>query len=135
MGLNSKRARFVQEYLVDRNGAASAVRAGYSRRTAASIAHELLSKPDVQAAVQAGEAELAAASRVTREGVLRGLLDAVDVARAKADPAAQIAAWREIGRMCGFYAAERLNLSVSHRGVRAHRELEAMTDDELFKLT
>ena len=52
--------RFVQEYLVDRNGAAAAVRAGYSKRTARQIACELLTRPDVAEAVRDGEAEIAA---------------------------------------------------------------------------
>jgi phage terminase small subunit len=28
-GMNARHARFVQEYLIDRNGAAAAIRAGY----------------------------------------------------------------------------------------------------------
>lgn len=55
--LTPKQERFVQEYLVDLNGTDAATRAGYSKRTAYSIANELLKKPHVQAAVQAAQAE------------------------------------------------------------------------------
>lgn len=51
MPLNAKRQRFVEEYLVDSNGAQAAIRAGYSPRTARSIANELLTVPDVRAAI------------------------------------------------------------------------------------
>jgi hypothetical protein len=34
------------------------------------------------------------------------MLEAIDRARVRADPAAQIAAWREIGKMLGYYAPE-----------------------------
>lgn len=41
-GMTPRQHRFVREYLVDRNGAGAAVRAGYSRRTARQTAYELL---------------------------------------------------------------------------------------------
>jgi phage terminase small subunit len=46
--LRSKQARFVQEYLIDRNGTQAAIRAGYSPRTAHVIAAELLTKPNIR---------------------------------------------------------------------------------------
>jgi phage terminase small subunit len=44
-----KRAAFVREYLVDFNATQAAIRAGYSKKTAGSQAHELLKRPDIQA--------------------------------------------------------------------------------------
>jgi phage terminase small subunit len=49
--LNEKQARFVREYLIDFNGTQAARRAGYSAKTAKQTAHELLQRPNVQAAV------------------------------------------------------------------------------------
>ena len=40
--LNPRQTRFVQEYLIDLNGTQSAIRAGYSKKTAANIAEENL---------------------------------------------------------------------------------------------
>jgi len=51
--LTPKEARFVEEYIVDFNGTAAAVRAGYSARSARQIATENLSKPSIQAALKA----------------------------------------------------------------------------------
>lgn len=51
MPLNAKQQRFVAEYLIDLNATQAAIRAGYSKRTAASIANENLSKPEIAAAV------------------------------------------------------------------------------------
>ncbi len=42
MALSLKKQRFVEEYLVDLNGTAAAIRAGYSVRSAKQIAHVLL---------------------------------------------------------------------------------------------
>lgn len=44
---------FIDEYLVDLNGAAAARRAGYSAASARSIASENLTKPDIRAAIDA----------------------------------------------------------------------------------
>lgn len=51
--LNSKQQLFISEYLTDFNATQAAIRAGYSVRSAGSIANELLKKPDIQQALQA----------------------------------------------------------------------------------
>lgn len=50
--LTPKEQRFVQEYAVDLNGTQAAIRAGYSPKTARSIASETLQRPAVKAATQ-----------------------------------------------------------------------------------
>lgn len=128
--MTPKQALFAEQYVLDHCGAAAAVRAGYSRRTARQIAHELLTKPDIAAAVRAGEVGLAAAAQIAREDALRGFLAAIDIARAKGDPAAMITGWREIGKMCGYYAPERHEV---HGGADALRaQFEAMSDADLI---
>ncbi len=52
-GLTPRQARFVAAYVIDLNATQAAIRAGYSARTAASIGHENLRKPEISAAVQA----------------------------------------------------------------------------------
>jgi phage terminase small subunit len=47
--LTDRQLRFVYEYLQDHNASAAAVRAGYSEKSRASAAHELMNNPDVQA--------------------------------------------------------------------------------------
>ena len=46
--LNEKQKQFCEEYIIDLNGTQSAIRAGYSEKTANRIASELLSKLDIQ---------------------------------------------------------------------------------------
>lgn len=53
--LEPRQQRFVQEYLVDLNGTKAAIRAGYSPRTANEQACDLLTRPHIRAAVQAGQ--------------------------------------------------------------------------------
>ncbi len=50
--LTDKQQKFVHEYLVDLNGTQAAIRAGYSKKTAAEAAYELLIKPHIKEAVE-----------------------------------------------------------------------------------
>jgi phage terminase small subunit len=49
--LNPKQQLFVTEYLKDLNATQAAIRAGYSKKTAGSQAHDLLKIPEIEAAV------------------------------------------------------------------------------------
>jgi phage terminase small subunit len=68
-----KQQRFVEDYLVDLNATQAAIRAGYSARTAYSIGHENLNKPEIQAAIQAARQRLAESAAVQAEDVVREL--------------------------------------------------------------
>lgn len=70
MTLNDKQARFVAEYGVDQNGTQAAIRAGYSPKTARSIAHENLTKPDIREAIAEAEAERFQRLDITADRVL-----------------------------------------------------------------
>lgn len=84
MALNPKQKRFVDEYLLDLNAAAAAVRAGYSAKTAKQIGARLLAQPAVAATVKAAQAQRSARVEVTQDEVLRELLRIarVDVSQA-----------------------------------------------------
>ncbi len=63
--MSAKQQRFVEEYLVDHNATQAAIRAGYSPKTAYSIGHENLNKPEIAAAITAGEARLRCQTEVS----------------------------------------------------------------------
>lgn len=46
--LNAKQEMFCLEYIKDFNATQAAIRAGYSKKTAGSQAHDLLKKPEIQ---------------------------------------------------------------------------------------
>ena len=57
MGLTPRKARFVDEHLIDLNGTQAAIRAGYSEKTAQQQSSRLLLNVVVQAAIVDGKAE------------------------------------------------------------------------------
>ncbi|MBN3779801.1 terminase small subunit [Burkholderia sp. Ac-20345] len=71
--LTAKQQRFVDEYLCDLNASAAARRAGYSAKTAAAIAAENLTKPNVANAITAAMKARGDRTRITQDRVLREL--------------------------------------------------------------
>ena len=62
--LSAKQTRFVEEYLIDMNGAAAARRAGYLKKASADAGYQLLTNTDVQAAIAAARAKLSKALNI-----------------------------------------------------------------------
>lgn len=73
MALTAKQRRFVEEYLVDLNATKAAIRAGYSARTAHSVGHENLKKPEIAKAIQEAQAKRSKRTEITQDRVLREL--------------------------------------------------------------
>lgn len=76
--LTPKQARFVEEYLVDLNATAAAIRAGYSRNRASEIGWQLLQKTTILQAVQAAQAERSARTQITQDYVIANLKEIVE---------------------------------------------------------
>jgi phage terminase small subunit len=68
--LNPKQLLFCNEYIVDFNGTQAAMRAGYTKANASSLAYQLLQKPLVQKKIQELFKLRAAAAGVTQERVV-----------------------------------------------------------------
>ena len=132
--ISAKRLRFAEEYVLDANATAAAIRAGYSARSAHVTACRMLKEPVVQAAVAERQGEIAEELEISREKVMRGLLDAVEIARLQADPGAMVKAWSEIARMCGYYAPVKQRVDVSVSAQRMVGQLELLSDVQLLRL-
>ena len=70
MSLNPRQARFVSEYLVDLNASAAAIRAGYSPQSARSQAADLLTNPNIAAAIAEAQAARGRRTEVTADRVV-----------------------------------------------------------------
>jgi len=73
--LTAKRQAFTREYPIDNNGEKAAIRAGYSKKTAASQASRLLKIVNVQKAIAERRAEIAERADVELTYIIRGLVD------------------------------------------------------------
>lgn len=70
MSLSAKETRFVLEYVVDLNATQAAIRAGYSERSASSIAERLMRKDEIAAAVARVTSQHLQKCAITSEAVL-----------------------------------------------------------------
>lgn len=71
--LTPKQSRFIEEYMVDLNATQAAIRAGYSKKTAAAIGAENLTKPKIAAEIEKRQAAISEKLEITQETVAQEL--------------------------------------------------------------
>lgn len=75
--LTQRQAQFVEEYLIDLNGAQAAIRAGYSSHSASEIASENLCKPNIAAAITRRKADRLKRVEIDQGQILAQLINVV----------------------------------------------------------
>lgn len=133
--LSERQSKFVDAYVLGTSATEAARRAGYGERGAAVTATRLLRNANVQAVLAARRAENAVRFNLDRDRVISELQAAIALAREKGDPAAMIAGWREIAKMCGFYTPERQARALPGGGQALLARFEAMRDAELLAIS
>lgn len=73
--LNEKQKRFCEEYVKDMNGTQAAIRAGYSEKTAKSIANENLTKPDIQTYIQELQTNIQKRNEISVDEIVQNLIE------------------------------------------------------------
>lgn len=71
MALTAKMIRFAEEYIVDLNAGAAAIRAGYSENTAYEMGYENLRKPQIAEMIQQMMEERSKRTEITADMVLK----------------------------------------------------------------
>lgn len=132
--LRPKQRRFVEEYLIDMNGTAAAVRSGYSLKSARTQSQENLLKPALQAALRLRQGEEANRLQISRQAVIQGILEGIEMARQMGRPDVMIRGWADIARMLGLYEPERHKLDLSQDIHDSTARFEAMSDADLAAL-
>lgn len=131
--LTARQKLFCEMYVgPGRHCAALAARlAGYAPGCSHVTGCQLLKKPKIAATVRGLEDALARQIDTSRLGIMKGLEEAVELARSLKEPSAMTAALRQIGLMAGYY---RLEEGVGRPKPDAGQEwvrMQSMTDDEL----
>ena len=97
-GLNVKRRKFVQEYILDLNGQQAAIRAGYSEKAAKVTASRLLSDANVQAEIQKAMDIRAKRTSITADYVIKSISEVSDEARTAGEFSAALKGYELLGR-------------------------------------
>lgn len=108
--LTEKRRAFCREFILDLNATQAAIRAGYSKKSARSEGHRLLTNDDIVSFIQALRADLMSATGITKEAIA---LELIAIARSdSADTenegktvkmSDRINAYKELNKMYGNY--------------------------------
>lgn len=108
----------------------SALMAGYSNTEHGT---EIEKSDGVKQELARIRAETAANCGITKEDVVKMLVDAAAAARLMSDPSGLVAAARELGKMLGFYAPEKPQKSSINKD-ELKKALEEMGDEELLRI-
>ena len=135
--MKPKQQRFVEEYMVDLNATQAAVRAGYSKNTAAEQGHQLLQKTSIIEAVQVAQDAVSKRIEVTVDDVVTGLLAEAE-GQEDSTPASRVAAWSHLGKHLGMDRKDiNLRLEQKHADKMSQDERDAeraRVDRELWAI-
>jgi hypothetical protein len=132
LGLTDKQRAFIDGILRGMPQTTAARSAGYEN--AAVEANRQMRNPKITEALRVLHHKYEKASQMTRKKVMDGMLEAIEMAKLQADPGVMVSGWREIGRMCGYYAAEKKVLDINITAKRAVDKLEGLSDAELLEM-
>lgn len=131
--LNDKQKAFVYNYLKHKNGARAAREAGYSEKTARTIADQLLTKLDVRLEIEKGLERLADRANITAERNVRRIAEIAYHSK-KAKHSDVLKACELIGKTFGQFkdVSETTN---THQVIVANQEqVDASTNKFLEKI-
>jgi phage terminase small subunit len=132
IGLTDKQKIFIDAVCHGQTQTMAARSAGYEFPGPEAV--RLMKIPKIKEALQYQHRKYEKATQMTRRRVMDGLVEAVEMAKVQADPGTMVNGWREIGRMCGYYAAEKKVIDINITAKRAVDKLEMMSDAELLEM-
>ncbi len=130
--LTEKQRLFVKEWAKGESILSASYRAGYA--DSGQMGYRMSKDPAILKIYNLEKALYEAAGQVTRKMVMEGFLEAAAMAKMLADPTALTGAWREVGKMAGYYEPVKRSIDINISGNVTMKKLEAMGDAELLKL-
>jgi phage terminase small subunit len=130
--LNEQMATFAYNMAIGMTQTQAARNAGYA--FPGTEGNRLMRVPEVIERITAEQKKFEVKADMSRQKVIDGLKEAIDIARTMSDPNAMVSGWREIARICGYYAPERKQLDITVSGAVQISQIADMSDEELAKL-
>ena len=129
--LTEKQLMFVRHWAAGESVLSASARAGYSDN--GTYAYRLCKEPAIIKLYEKEKALYEASCQMTRKRVMEGFLEAAEMARLQADPTAMTGAWREVGKMCGYYEPAKKTIDINING-QITQKIERMDDETLLKI-
>jgi phage terminase small subunit len=130
--LTDKQKAFVKFWAQGESITSASVKAGYNDNAA--IAYRMVKMPNILALKAKYELQWQEENQMTRKRVMDGMLESIEMAKLMSEPASMISGWREIGKICGFYAPVEHKVKVDVTGNIVLDKLNSLSDAELLKI-
>ena len=105
-----------------------------ARTNAAQVKKWKRQSPEFAKALEIEHTRSRVVANMSRKTVMRGILEAIDMAKDLRQPNGMISGYREIGRMCGFYEPERREVILSVDGKQMVEEIRSLSKERLLEL-
>lgn len=129
--LTEMQMMFVRHWAAGESILSASARAGYSDN--GTYAYRLAKDPLIIDIYNREKKLYEASCQMTRKRVMDGFLEAADMAKLQADPTALTGAWREVGKMCGYYEPVKKVIDVNING-QITQKVERLDDETLLAL-
>lgn len=130
--LTEMQMMFVRHWAAGETILSASSRAGYA--DGGTYAYRLVKDPAVIKIYEREKKLYEASCQMTRKKVMDGFLEAADMARVLGDPVALTGAFREVGKMCGYYEPVRKNININVSGGVVVGRVERMDDATLLAI-
>ena len=132
--LTEMQKAFVKHWAAGETILSASVKAGYA--DGGRIAYRMARMPNILALYQEEKRAYERAANMTRERVMEGLLDGVEMARMQGDATNVIGGWKTIGQMCGYFApiAQKIDVTLNGKLQLEQAQVAKMSDEELMTL-
>lgn len=130
--LTEMQRQFVKYHASGMNVTQSLLAAGF--KNAQGTHSRITNHPAVQKALAIERQKYEEASQMSRKKVVDGLLEAIEMAKLVSEPSSMVAGWREIAKLCGYYAPVTKHVAISLSAQGFESRLKQLSDDELAKL-
>lgn len=129
--LTDKQKAFVQSWSKGNSIPRASLDAGFADT---GIGYRLARMPNVLALKAQLSSKYEEEAQMDRKQVMEGFKEAIEMAKLMAEPANMIAGWREIGKMCGYYAPVETRVKVDVTGNVILQKMNSMSDAELLRV-
>lgn len=130
--LAPKQRQFIDNFMSGMTQTQAARQAGYKFPDVE--AHRLMRIPEIAEIIKAEREKYEEKIDMSRQKVMDGLMETITIAKSTGEPMAMVGAWREIARICGYYAPEQKRVEISVNGNVHVSQIQAMTDEELLRV-
>lgn len=131
--LTDKQKQFVKHWADGDNIPNALARAGYSAADN-SLGYRMAKMPNILALKAKYQAEFEAASMMTKKKVMDMHLEAFEMAKLMAEPATMVSAAREVGKLCGYYEPQKVQVDLNVTQNVLMGRVNQLSDAELIKI-